>query len=402
VPVDRARRAGWGAGVLAGCLFLTGVVPERAPEPRPDVPVLQPAAVEHLVIGHRGASGYRPEHTLAAFELAVRMGADYIEVDVVSTADGVLVARHENEISRTTDVADHPEFALRRTTRTVDGVPLTGWFTEDFTLAELRTLRAVERRPDLREESARHDGRYPLATLEEVLSLREELSRETGREIGVGIETKHPTYFDGIGLSLEEPLLAALDAAGLDSPRAPVFIESFETRNLRELHETAPGLRLVLLLRAGGAPYDCVAAGDPCAYAGLSTRTGLAEVAEYADGVGPHKSLVIPRLPDGTLGRPSTFVSDAHAAGLFVQPYTFDDQNRVAPADLWEAAPADDFGSALEEQMRFWAAGVDGLFLDHPDIGVTARELFQLDAAASRDRRLRYEPSPPGRTSPDS
>jgi glycerophosphoryl diester phosphodiesterase len=402
VPVVRLGRAAFGAGLVAGCLLLSGgapaIVPASGERPAPERPAavepaavepaavrptaVRPAATDRLVIGHRGASGYRPEHTLAAYELAVRMGADYIELDVVSTADGVLVARHENEISRTTDVAAHPEFAARRTTRTIDGVRVTGWFTEDFTLAELRTLRAVERLPTVREESARHDGRYPLATLEEVLALRHRLSREVGREIGVVVETKHPTYFDGIGLSLEEPLLVALRAAGLDGGQAPVFVESFETRNLRELDETAPDVPLLLLLRPGGAPYDCVATGDPCSYAGLSSRAGLTDVAEYADGVGPDKNQVIPRLPDGRLGAASTFVADAHAAGLLVHAYTFDDQNRFPPAALWESAPADDFGSALEEQMRFWAAGVDGLFTDHPDVGVTSRDLFEQAAAA--------------------
>jgi glycerophosphoryl diester phosphodiesterase len=387
VPVDR-RRAALVAGAVAACLSLSGVVPgggtldPPAPPFRYERPAPAPAAADHLVIGHRGASGYRPEHTLAAYELAVRMGADYIETDVVSTSDGVLVARHEVELSGKTDVAEHPEFAFRRTTRIVDGVPLTGWFVEDFTMAELRTLRAVERNPDLREESARYDGLYRLATLADVLRLRERLTRETGRQIGVGIETKHPTYFDGIGLSLEEPLLAALQAAGLDSPEAPVFIESFETGNLRELHAAAPNLHLLLLLRAGGAPYDCVAAGGTCTYADLATPDGLAAVAEYADGVGPNKNLVIPRLPDGTLGVASTFVSDAHAAGLVVHAYSFDDQNRLAPAALWEGAPADDYGSALEEQLRFWAVGVDGLFLDHPDTGVASRALFRRDTAA--------------------
>jgi glycerophosphoryl diester phosphodiesterase len=363
---------------VAACLALSGEAPALEPAPRNARPAPEPVAVERLVIGHRGASGYRPEHTLAAYELAVRMGADYIELDVVSTADGVLVARHENEISRTTDVATHPEFAARRTTRTVDGVPVTGWFTEDFTLAELRTLRAVERIPGLHPESARYDALFHLPTLEEVLSLRERLTEETGREIGVGIETKHPTYFDGIGLSLEEPLLAALRTAGLDSRDAPVFIESFETRNLRELHETAPDVPLVLLLRPVGAPYDCVAAGEPCTYAGLSSREGLAAVAEYADGVGPDKRQVIPRLPDGHLGTASTFVADAHAAGLDVHAYSFEDEDRLPPADLWEGAAADDFGSALEEQLRYWTAGVDGLFVNQPDIGVASRNLFEL------------------------
>ena len=377
MPVMRLGRAALGVGLVVSCLFLSRAAPEVVSASRHERPAQDLAAVERLVLGHRGASGYRPEHTLAAYELAARMGADYIEVDVVSTADGVLVARHENEISGTTDVAAHPEFASRRTTRTVDGVPVTGWFTEDFTLRELRTLRAVERMPDIREESALYDGLYGIPTLAEVLSLREGLTRETGREIGVGIETKHPTYFDGIGLSLEEPLVAALHTAGLDSPEAPAFVESFETRNLRELHATAPELDLLQLFRSGGAPYDCVAAGEPCTYAGLSTPAGLADVDEYADAVGPEKDQVIPRLPDGSLGTPSTFVADAHAAHLLVHVYTFRNENRFLPLDLQEGTAADDFGHAVEEQVRFWAAGADALFTDQPDTGVVSRDVFE-------------------------
>ena len=343
-------------------------------------------ADELLVVGHRGASGYRPEHTLASYELAARMGADVIEADVVSTADGVLVSRHENEISGTTDVAEHPEFAGRRTTKTVDGVALTGWFTEDFTLAELRTLRAVERLPEVREENTLYDGLYQVPTLDEVLELRKRLSRELDREIGVYIETKHPTYFDAAGLSLEEPLLADLRQARMDRRSSPVFLQSFETTNLRELHDLRVRVPLVQLLSASGAPADLVAAGDPRTYADLSSAAGLAEVAEYADGVGPEKNQVIPRNADGSLGQPSSFVRDAHRVDLIVHPYTFRNENTFLPTDLREGAAPDDYGRALEEQLRFWEAGVDGLFTDNPDTGVESRRLFesgeQLDAAA--------------------
>src|SRR5690242_20240985 len=205
------------------------------------VPVPRPArsprgqVADPVVIAHRGASGYRPEHTLASYRLAIAMGADFIEPDLVSTKDGVLVARHENEISGTTDVADHPEFADRRATKVIDGRPVAGWFTEDFTLAELKTLRAKERLPQVRPDNTRYDGMFEVPTFEEVLALAKQESRRTGRRIGVYPETKHPTYFDGIGLSLEEPLVAALRRHGLDRPRAAVIIQSFETGNLREL-----------------------------------------------------------------------------------------------------------------------------------------------------------------------
>ncbi|MCZ2824264.1 MULTISPECIES: glycerophosphodiester phosphodiesterase [unclassified Modestobacter] len=333
-------------------------------------------AEDLLVIGHRGASGYRPEHTLASYELAARMGADYIECDVVSTADAVLVCRHENEISGTTDVADRPEFADRQTTKTVDGVELTGWFTEDFTLAELETLRAVERLPELREENTLYDGLFAVPTLDEFLELREDLSRELDREIGAYIETKHPTYFDGIGLSLEEPLLADLREARLDRRNSPVFLQSFETTNLRELDAAGVKVPLVQLLSASGAPADLVAAGQPYTYADLSTAVGLAVISRYADGVGPEKSQVIPVEEDGTLGEPTSFVADAHAVDLLVHPYTFRNENEFLPAELDEGTDPAAYGRALEEQLAFWAAGVDGIFTDNPDTGVLTRELF--------------------------
>jgi glycerophosphoryl diester phosphodiesterase len=333
-------------------------------------------ADELLVIGHRGASGYRPEHTLASYELAARMGADYIEADLVSTSDGVLVARHENEISGTTDVAEHPEFADRRATRVIDGVEVTGWFTEDFTLAELRSLRAVERLPELREENTIYDGLYQVPTLDEVLELREELSRELDREVGVYVETKHPTYFDSIGLSLEEPLVESLEAAGLTAEDAPVFLQSFETTNLQELDEVVE-VPLVQLLSATGAPADLVAAGDPRTYADLSSAAGLAEVAGYADGVGPEKAQVIPRDAAGDLGEPTTFVADAHEAGLLVHPYTFRNENEFLPTDLRDAGEEPgDYGRAIEEQLAYWETGIDGIFTDNPDTGVVSRELF--------------------------
>ncbi len=363
--------------VAAGlALFLVAAVPAAATPPEPAHRAGAEASDELLVIGHRGASGYRPEHTLASYELAARMGADYIEPDVVSTADGVLVTRHENEISGTTDVADHLEFADRRTTKTVDGVPLTGWFTEDFTVEELRTLRAVERLPDVREENTLYDGPFQVPTLDEVLELRDRLSRELGRDIGVYIETKHPTYFDGIGLSLEEPLVQDLQQAHLDRPRSPVFLQSFETANLRQLAAAGVRVPLVQLMSATGAPYDLVAAGDPRTYADLATTSGLAGIAEYAAGIGPDKGQVIPRDPDGTLGEPTSLVDDAHAAGLLVHPYTFRNENTFLPVDLREGDAPDDYGRAIEEQLRFWAAGVDGIFTDNPDTGVVSRRLF--------------------------
>ena len=373
MPVLSRRRAGV---VVASLVVLLGLPAGTVAAAPPGAPGGPSAADQGLlVIGHRGASGYRPEHTLAAYDLAARMGADYIECDAVSTSDGVLVCRHENEISGTTDVAEHPEFAARRTTKVIDGVSLTGWFTEDFTLEELRTLRAVERLPEVREENTLYDGLFAVPTVEEFLDLRAELSRELRREIGAYVETKHPTYFDVIGLSLEEPLVEALEDAGLDRRRSPVFLQSFETANLRDLDERVD-VPLVQLLALAGAPADLVAAGDPRTYADLSTAAGLAEIATYADGVGPEKDQVIPRLPDGSLGEPSTFVADAHAVDLLVHPYTFRNENTFLPTDLREGADPAAYGRAIEEQLAFWATGIDGMFTDNPDTGVVSRDLF--------------------------
>ena len=324
-----------------------------------------------LVIGHRGASGYRPEHTLASYQLAIEMGADYIEPDLVSTKDHVLVARHENDITGTTDVADHPEFADRRTTKTIDGRAITGWFTEDFTLAELRTLRAKERLPDLRPFNTAFDGLYQVPTFQEVIDL--------AKRAGVGIypETKHPTYFDSIGLSLEEPLLATLRANGLDRRGAKVFIQSFETANLKELNGKTR-LPLVQLIDATGAPYDLVVAGDPRTYADLVTPAGLAEIATYADGIGPSKDLIVPRDSAGRLLEPTSLVRDAHRAGLVVHPWTFRRENSFLPLDFRQGNPASpEFlrapGDLPAELRLFFRLGVDGVFSDNADTAVATR-----------------------------
>jgi glycerophosphoryl diester phosphodiesterase len=327
-----------------------------------------------LVIGHRGASGYRPEHTLASYELAARTGADFIEPDLVTTSDGVLVARHEPEIGGTTDVADRAEFAGRRTTKTIDGVEYTGWFTEDFTLAELRTLRAVERIPEARQENTVYDGRYGIPTLAEVLELRERLSRELRREIGVYPETKHPTYFAGIGLPLEPALVTALRDARLDRRTAPVFVQSFETTNLRALASELD-VPLVALIAGSGAPADLVAAGDPRTFADLVTPEGLADLATFAAGIGPDKNLVVGRDATGALAGPTGLVEAAHAAGLLVHPYTFRNENQFLPADLRRGSSPTDWGDPFAEYAAFFAAGVDGLFSDHPDTAVAARAL---------------------------
>ncbi|HEU4881846.1 MAG TPA: glycerophosphodiester phosphodiesterase [Longimicrobium sp.] len=330
-----------------------------------------------IVIAHRGASGYRPEHTLASYALAIEMGADFVEPDLVSTKDGVLVCRHENEIGGTTDVAAHPEFAARRTTRTIDGVTVDGWFTEDFTLAELKTLRARERLPELRPANAEFDGRFEIPTFDEMIALIQRESAARGRTIGIYPETKHPSWFRSLGLALDEPLLAALERAGWTDADAPVFIQSFETANLRMLR-TQTGVRLIQLMEAAGRPYDFTVRGDPRTYADLATPRGLAEIATYAHGIGPDKALVIPRDANGRLAAPTPLVADAHAAGLLVHPWTFRSENHFLPADFHAGAPATpDFprlhGNPEAELAAFFAAGVDGVFADFPDIALRVR-----------------------------
>lgn len=322
-----------------------------------------------VVVGHRGASGYRPEHTLASYELAARQGADFIEPDLVSTKDGVLVARHENEISGTTDVADRPEFADRRTTKVIDGTSLTGWFTEDFTLAELKTLRAKERIPQVRQNNTMYDGMFEVPTFEEVLELRERLSKELRRPIGVYPETKHPTYFDSIDLSLEEPLLESVRAHGLDKKNAPIYIQSFEYTNLHDLrHGLGTQAPLVFLSSARGGPVD-----DPRSYADYRTVEGLTFLAKTVNGIGPAKDEVIARNADGSLGASTGLVARAHDAGLTVMPYTFRAENTFLPTDHRVGTDPADFGRAIDEQKAFIREGVDGLFCDQPDVCVEAR-----------------------------
>ncbi|GLY00038.1 MULTISPECIES: glycerophosphodiester phosphodiesterase [Actinoplanes] len=322
-----------------------------------------------LIVGHRGASGYRPEHTLASYELAARLGADYMEPDLVITSDGVLVCRHEPEIGGTTDVGSRPEFADRKRTVTLDGVSVTGWFTHDFTLAELKTLRATERIPSIRQRNTLYDGRYQVPTFQEVLDLRKRLTRELGRDVGVIPETKHPTYFAALGLGLEKPLVTVLRRNGLDKRGAKIVVQSFESANLRDLAgEHRLQVPLVFLTSASGTPYH-----DPRSYADYLTPKGLSELAEYVDFLGPEKNQIIPRNADGTLGTPTALVANAHAAGIKVVPYTFRAENSFLPAELRVGADPTAYGKAIDEQVTFLRTGIDGLFTDNPDIGVVAR-----------------------------
>ena len=324
------------------------------------------------MIGHRGASGYRPEHTLASYRLAIEMGADYIEPDLVSTKDHVLVARHENDITATTNVADHPEFAGRKTTKVIDGISITGWFTEDFTLAELRTLRAKERLPDIRPANTAFDGLYQIPTFQQVIDLAKR------RHVGIYPETKHPTYFRSISLPLEEPLVQALRANGYRGRNAPVFIQSFEVGNLQRLNRMT-NVQLVQLIDATGKPYDFVVSGDPRTYADLITPAGLAEIATYADGIGPNKNLIVPRDAQNRLTSPTTLVRDAQRAGLLVHPWTFRRENTFLPEDFRLGDPSSPEylrarGDEPAELALFYRLGVDGLFADNADTAVAVRD----------------------------
>jgi glycerophosphoryl diester phosphodiesterase len=331
----------------------------------------KPNERDGIMIGHRGASGDRPEHTLAAYRLAIKQCADYIEPDLVSTHDHVLVARHENDITGTTDVADHPEFADRQTTKVIDGISITGWFTEDFTLDELKTLRAKERIPDVRPGNTEYDGRFEVPTLREVLALARRSRTCEGRRIGVYPETKYPSYFDSIGLSLEEPLVRRLHASGYRGKRA-AYIQSFEVASLQQLREMTR-LPLVQLVNCGGQPWDFTVAGDPRTYADLVTPAGLDFVRTYAGGIATCKDIVIPRDGAGNLTTPTPVVADARARRLVVHAWTFRAENQFLPTDLRSGADPNAPGDLTGEIGAFLDAGIDGFFTDNPKIGRSSR-----------------------------
>ncbi|WP_328526250.1 glycerophosphodiester phosphodiesterase [Kribbella sp. NBC_00359] len=312
-----------------------------------------------LVIAHRGASGYRPEHTPAAYRLAAAQGADYLEPDLVATLDGVLVCRHENEISGTTDVADHPVFADRKLTKIVDGTAVTGWFVEDFTYTELRTLRTRERMPGLRASNTAYDGLEEIPTFDDVVALARREALRLGRPIGVIPEIKHPTYFRRLGLPLEELLTERILALGLRDDE--VMVQSFEPTSLRRL-SVMTRVPLVQLVDSESAPNDFLRTGDGRTYADLIEPAGLREISTYAHVLAPHKDLVIPRTASGTLGEPTRLVDQAHRAGLAVQLWTFRAERRFRPTGT-------DFPTELN---RFAALGIQGLFADHPDQAVAA------------------------------
>ncbi|KWB43814.1 glycerophosphodiester phosphodiesterase [Burkholderia ubonensis] len=344
----------------------------------------QPLSAKVQVIGHRGASALRPEHTLASYRKAIEDGADVIEPDLVSTHDGVLVARHENEISGTTNVSALPQFASRKTTKTIDGVPLTGWFTEDFTLAELKTLRARERIAQFRPANTAYNDQYEIPTFDEIVALAMQMSAQVGRTIHLYPETKHPTYFQSIGLPLEDRLVDALQKDPYTARTATIYIQSFEVANLKAIRNrigsSQPNWKLVQLMDdAAQRPYDFVKANDKRTYGDLSTRDGMREVATYANGVGPYKASIIAVGADGTLQQPTPYVRYAHEAGLVVHPYTFRPENNFLPASLKDggAASARNTAGSVREIQAYLRAGIDGFFTDDPAVGRTAVDTFQ-------------------------
>ena len=359
-----------------------------------------------LVIGHRGAAGYLPDHTLEGYELAIKLGADYIEPDLVATKDGRLIARHEPNITSTTDVASHPEFASRETTKVVDGVAETGWFASDFTLKEIKTLRAIQ---PLAERPQQFNGRFKIPTLEEVIDLAKRWSKKLDRQIGVYPETKHPTYHAGLGLPLEQRLVKVLRREGWNNRRAPVFIQSFEQSNLKLLN-TLTDVRLVQLVDANDVapdgtityappfdrPYDWTVSGNPVlqsrTFGFFTTDAGLEEISKYADGIGPWKPYIVSSRaialnPDGsvadangdgvvderdrTLLPPGDLVERAHEHGLLIHTWTFRNEQRRLASDFG--------GNPVNEYLLFYRLGVDGLFSDFPDTAFTSRELFRLE-----------------------
>lgn len=373
-----ARRTVLGAAVLAAGGAVAGLPAgtaaasetDRGDRGHRDLPV-------PTVIGHRGASGYRPEHTLGSYQLALDLGADIIEQDLVPTRDGHLVCRHENEIGGTTDVADHPGFASRRTTKSIDGVFVTGWFTEDFTLAELKTLRAKERIPAVRQRNTLYDGRWAVPTFEEVLRWADREGKRRGKRVWLHVETKHPSYFRALGLGLEEPLAKLLRRYGRDGRNAALFLQSFEPSSIQRLSRLVSAPRVVLLSAANTRPWDFELAKDPRTVADLVGPEGLKWIAGFAQGIGPTMDLILPRDASGKLGAPTTLVKDAHARGLLLHPYTARNENSFLPAEYRKGTDPAAYGDAFGAFRTYFEQGIDGIFTDNPDTGLLAAEDFR-------------------------
>ncbi len=357
-------------------ISLVGCNDDDKTENTPTTPEYQLPKI--LVVGHRGASALRPEHTLASYQKAIDDGADFIEPDLVSTKDGVLVTRHENEIGGTTNVSTLSQFADRKITKNIDGKDLTGWFTEDFTLSELQQLKARERIPEFRPANTAYNDLYPVPTLEQVIELAEANYKKTGKIIGLYIETKHPTYFKNHNLAMEDNLLKTLAKYKYTRDIAPVYLQSFEVSNLKylkdqlDLHKTIKHAQIIQLYDAKTSqPADFVESGETKTYADLATAQGLKDVAKYANGVGPSKGYILNFNSKGSV-QTTSFISDAHTVGLKVHPYTFRPENNFLPAPLKcsQDKPAERCPTgALKEFEAYFKAGVDGVFTDDPALG---------------------------------
>ncbi|TCM67233.1 glycerophosphoryl diester phosphodiesterase [Acinetobacter calcoaceticus] len=335
-----------------------------------------------IVIGHRGASALRPEHTLAAYQKAMDDGADFIEPDLVPTKDGFLVARHENEIGGTSNVSTLPQFAQRQFTKTIDGVTLTGWFSEDFTLSELNQIKARERIPEIRPDNTQYNDQSAIPTLDQIIELAENHYKKTGKVVGLYIETKHPTYFQKLNLGMEDPLLNTLSKYKYTRDIAPIYLQSFEVSNLKylkdqlKLHKSLKHAKIIQLYgNKNDKPADVMNQASQPTYAEMTTKSALKNVAKYADGVGPSKDYIIANT---SAAKPTSFVKDAHAAGLKVHPYTLRPENEFLPPNLKCKGPAKqrcETGANAEYEL-FFKAGVDGVFTDDPALGRKALDAY--------------------------
>jgi glycerophosphoryl diester phosphodiesterase len=397
--------------LLAAALCTTLVSPAHAGHDNNDGDFPRP-----LVIGHRGAHGYLPAHTLEGYALAIELGADFIEPDLVATKDGHLIASHEPNLIATTDVASRPEFASRRRTAVVDGAAETGFFASDFTLAEIKRLRRVQ---DFAERPQQFNGKFEIPTLEEIIALAKRKAEEKGRPIGIYPETKHPTYHKALGLPLEKRLVDALAAAGWNRRDAPVFIQSFEQSNLKELRRMTT-VRLIQLVDANDVnadgsldftapfdrPFDWTASGDPRLLARtfgfLVTDEGLREVKTYADGIGPWKRYIVSTVAAGLPGPgeaslkllpANNLIDRAHKLGLLVHTWTFRNEQRRLVSDY--------AGNPVSEYLQFYRLGIDGLFSDFADTAVAARILFELERNPDAGRCLTGDRDGPARLRPE-
>ncbi|MEJ6000548.1 glycerophosphodiester phosphodiesterase [Paucibacter soli] len=383
------------ATAMAVSLFLSACGGGDDRDPLPTLDGQQP-----LVVGHRGASGYLPEETLEAYALAIEQGADVVEPDLVSTKDGVLIARHDPNLAYSTDVASHPEFAARKRTMAVDGELQEGWFASDFTLAEIKTLGGLITDA---ERPQGNNGKFKLISFQELIDLVKAKSREKGRSIAVYPETKNPSFHRELGLPLEDKLIATLDAAGWNAKDAPVFVQSFEPGSLKYLRSKGLKTRLIQLIDADDVdlktgkltyaapydrPYDWFKAGDKRLFSDMVTPAGLAEIKTYADGIGPWKPYIVPvkgvlnadgslkdqngdgktNWADANTQAPTSLIADAHKAGLFVHAYTFRNEKRRLAFDYG--------GDPQKEYLQFYRLGLDGLFSDFPDTALAARAAY--------------------------